>query len=121
MTHLATLVPDVAMTVTFYSDHKHFAFAARHDTGASCYISPMLAEQAGLGRASAGRVLVGTLSANTDDHGGNATATTPWRVMSWAGPQPLPVQGAARDELEDMRHLIDQLKARIETALGRIA
>ena len=56
------LHPDVAMTVTFFSDHKGFGFAARNDTGASCYISPMLAEQAGLDRSSAGRQLSGTLA-----------------------------------------------------------
>jgi hypothetical protein len=64
-TERPVLVPDVEMTVTFYSERKHFAFAARHDTGASCYISPMLAEQVGLDRDDAGRVLVGTLATNT--------------------------------------------------------
>lgn len=109
------------VTITFYSDHKHFAFAARNDTGASCYISPMLAEQAGLDRSSAGRQLIATLSPNTDDHGGTPTATTPWRVMAWGGVHLPPVQGASREDLEDVLRHIDQLKARIETALSRIA
>jgi hypothetical protein len=81
----------------------------------------MLAEQVSLDRASAGRQLVATLAPNTDDHGGNATANTPWRVMSWGDAQSRPGLAASRDELEDMRHLIDQLKTRIDTALSRIA
>ena len=94
--------------------------SGRNDTGASCYISPMLAEQAGLDRSSAGRELIATLSPNTDDHGGTPTATTPWRVMAWGGVHLPPVQGASRADLEDVLRHIDQLKSRVELALSRI-
>jgi hypothetical protein len=77
-----TLLHAVAMTVTFVSETKRFAFCARHDTGESVYVSPMLAELAGLDRKSAGRVLTATIAANIDDMG--ASSSTPWRVMSWA-------------------------------------
>lgn len=76
-----TLLHAVAMTVTFVSETKRFAFCARHDTGESVYVSPMLAELAGLDRKSAGRVLHATIATNIDDMG--ASSSTPWRVMSW--------------------------------------
>lgn len=116
------LIHDVPMTVTFVSETKHYGFAARNDTGASCYISPMLAEQVGLDRNSAGRVLTGTLATNTDDHGGQATSTTPWRVMSWSrSVHSQPVQGrGVIAELTDALRQIEQLRDQLATTLARL-
>lgn len=115
------MAPDVDMTVTFFSEHKGFAFAARNDTGASAYISPMLAEQVGLDRASAGRQLTGTLAPNTDDHGATATQTTPWRVMAWSGERSQPVLGVTRGELEEFLAQVEMLRSRLTSALARIS
>jgi hypothetical protein len=118
------LIPAVAMTVTFVSEAKKFAFCARHDTGESVYVSPMLAEQAGLDRKSAGRVLAATISANVDDIG--ATSTTPWRVMSWEPRQdaaPQLVDGevsALRADLEHALATLDTLRACLEHALRKL-
>lgn len=118
------LLPSIAMTVTFVSEAKKFAFAARHDTGESVYVSPMLAEQAGLDRKSAGRVLVATIAANSDDVG--ATTTTPWRVMSWeprgdAAPHLVDGEIATlRNELNDALVLVDKLRSQIEQAISKL-
>jgi hypothetical protein len=118
------LIPTVAMTITFVSEAKKFAFAARHDTGESVYISPMLAELAGLDRKSAGRVLVATISANVDDIG--ATSSTPWRVMSWeprGDAAPHLVDGeivTLRNELQDALVTVDKLRSQIEQALSKL-
>jgi hypothetical protein len=119
------LIPNIAMTVTFVSEPKKFAFAARHDTGESVYISPMLAELTGLDRKSAGRVLVGTIAANTDEMG--SQSTTPWRVMSWeprTDAAPHLVDGeisAMRHDLEDMLATVDKLRDQIEQAITRLS
>lgn len=122
-----TLAPDIPMTVTFYSDRKGFAFAARHDTGASCYISPMLAEQAGLTRNHAGCILVGTVTTNTDDHGGSAAPGCPWRVMSWSAGtlagEPAaspPAIGELRTELVTALEEIERSTQRLRGALARL-
>jgi hypothetical protein len=118
------LLPSIPMTVTFVSEAKKFAFAARHDTGESVYISPMLAELAGLDRKSAGRVLVATISANVDDIG--STTTTPWRVMSWEARvevAPHLVDGEIADlraDLESALDTIDKLRTCIEHALRKL-
>ena len=84
----------------------------------------MLAEQAGLDRKSAGRVLVATISANVDDIG--ATSSTPWRVMSWeprGDAAPHLVDGeitTLRNELEDALILIDKLRGQIEQAITKL-
>ena len=122
------LVPDVAMAVTFYSERKGFAFAARHDNGASCYISPMLAEQIHLGRDDAGRQLAGTVAVNTDDHGAVATPGTPWRVMSWSPAMLRGTVAAAsppglevlRADLEDALGLARQTVERLQASLARL-
>jgi hypothetical protein len=120
-----TLIPNVEMTITFISDAKKFAFAARHDNGESVYISPLLAEQTGLDRKSAGRVMTATISANVDEFVGGATSTTPWRVMSWTRQASIPVMvdGAIDDlrtELEELCHLARQVLARAERALTKL-
>lgn len=121
-----TLTPNVAMTVTFVSDQKKFAFCARHDTGESVYVSPLLAEQAGLDRKSAGRELLATISANTDEFAGSASSTTPWRVMSWAqSPTSIPVMVDGeicdlRAELEGTLALFEQGCDRLRQALKRL-
>jgi hypothetical protein len=123
------LLPAIAMTVTFVSEAKKFAFAARHDTGESVYVSPMLAEQAGLDRRSAGRVLVATIAANVDDVG--ATTSTPWRAMSWercegiargdAAPHLVDGEVATlRNELNDALVTIDKLRACIAQAIAKL-
>lgn len=118
------LTPHCAMTVTFVSDVKKFAFCARHDTGESVYVSPLLAELAGLDRKSAGRVLVATVSANTDDVG--SSSTTPWRVLSWeprTDVAPHLVDGeitTLRNDLEEMKLLAEQLCDRIDRAIQRL-
>jgi hypothetical protein len=118
------LSPHIAMTVTFVSEAKRFAFAARHDNGESVYISPMLADLAGLDRKAAGRVLVATISANTDEMG--SASTTPWRVLSWeprADAAPHLVDGevvALRNDLEEMRRTLDQLRDQLDQALHRL-
>lgn len=123
------LLPDIAMTVTFVSEAKKFAFAARHDTGESVYISPMLAELAGLDRKSAGRVLVATIASNVDDIG--AASSTPWRVMSWGRQDdvargetaPHLVDGeisAIRRDLEDALATLDKLRVQIEQAIAKL-
>jgi hypothetical protein len=87
---------------------------------------PLLAEQAGLDRKSAGRELVATISANTDEFAGSASSTTPWRVMSWAqAPASIPimVDGAISDlraELEGTLVLVEQLRDRLMAALKRL-
>ena len=87
---------------------------------------PLLAEQACLDRKSAGRELLATISANTDEFAGSASSTTPWRVMSWAHPPtstPILVDGAISDlraELEDALVLVDQLHDRIRQVLKRL-
>ena len=87
---------------------------------------PLLAEQALLDRKSAGRELVATISANTDEFAGSASSTTPWRVMSWAHPPasvPILVDGAITDlraELEGTLILVDQLRDRLCQALKRL-
>jgi cobalamin-dependent methionine synthase I len=84
----------------------------------------MLAEQAGLDRKSAGRVLVATIAANVDDIG--STTTTPWRVMSWEIRQdvaPHLVDGEItelRADLDDALAIIDQLRARLEAARTKL-
>ena len=84
----------------------------------------MLAEQAGLDRKSAGRVLVATIAANVDDVG--ATTTTPWRVMSWeprgdAAPHLVDGEIATlRNELEDALVLVDKLRGQIEQAITKL-
>jgi hypothetical protein len=84
----------------------------------------MLAEQAGLDRKSAGRVLVATIAANVDDIG--ATSTTPWRVMSWeprGEAAPHLVDGeivTLRNELEDALVTIDKLRVCIEQAISKL-
>lgn len=127
MTHTPAhepLIASVPMTVTFVSETKKFAFLARHDTGESVYVSPMLAEQAGLDRKSAGRVLVATIAANVDDVGANSS--TPWRVMSWetsARDAPRLVENEVdilRADLEEARRAIDQLRLAIDRALARL-
>jgi hypothetical protein len=124
MTAHDQLIPNIAMTVTFVSEGKRFAFAARHDTGESVYVSPMLAEQAGLDRKSAGRVLAATISANVDDMG--ASSTTPWRVMSWerhGTPAPHLVDGeivTLRNELEDALVTLDKLRAQLVEAIAKL-
>jgi hypothetical protein len=86
----------------------------------------MLAEQAGLNRKSAGMVLRATISANTDEFAGGSASTTPWRVMSWTNPPtatPVMVDGAVEDlraELEDMRIMVRQLLARLDSALNKL-
>lgn len=121
-----TLTPNVAMTVTFVSDVKKYAFCARHDNGESVYVSPLLAEQALLDRKSAGRELLATISANTDEFAGSASSTTPWRVMSWSHPPtstPILVDGAISDlraELEDALVLVDQVRDRLRQSLKRL-
>jgi hypothetical protein len=85
---------------------------------------PMLAEQAGLDRRSAGRVLVATISANVDDMG--ASSTTPWRVMSWelrAKVAPHLVDGeisAMRAELEAALATLDKLRTQLEAAIAKL-
>jgi hypothetical protein len=87
---------------------------------------PLLAEQAGLDRKSAGRELVATISANTDEFAGSSSSTTPWRVMKWSHPPtstPILVDGAIDDlraELEGVLVLVDQLRDRIHQALKRL-
>jgi hypothetical protein len=87
---------------------------------------PLLAEQAGLDRKSAGRELVATIAANTDEFAGTASSTTPWRVMSWAqAPASIPilVDGAISDlraELEGTLVLVEQLRDRLMAALKRL-
>jgi hypothetical protein len=87
---------------------------------------PLLAEQAGLDRKSAGRELTATISANTDEFAGTASSTTPWRVMSWAqAPASIPimVDGAISDlraELEGTLVLVEQLRDRLMAALKRL-
>jgi len=84
----------------------------------------MLAEQAGLDRKSAGRVMIATIAANIDDMG--ASSSTPWRVMSWetsAHDTPRLVENEVdilRADLEDARRAIDQLRLTIERALTRL-
>lgn len=118
------LISNIAMTVTFVSEAKKFAFCARHDTGESVYVSPMLAELAALDRKSAGRVLVATIAANVDDIG--STTTTPWRVMSWESRQaaaPHLVDGevaALRTDLEHALETLDKLRACIEHVLRKL-
>lgn len=119
-----SLLPAIAMTVTFVSEVKKYAFCARHDTGESVYVSPMLAEQAGLDRKSAGRVLVATIAANVDDIG--STTSTPWRVMSWeprgdAAPHLVDGEIATlRNELNDALAILDKLRACIEQAISKL-
>jgi hypothetical protein len=85
---------------------------------------PMLAEQAGLDRKSAGRVLVATIASNVDDIG--STTSTPWRVMSWeprGDVAPHLVNGeitTLRNELEDALIAIDKLRACIEQAISKL-
>jgi hypothetical protein len=87
---------------------------------------PLLAEQACLDRKSAGRVLVATISANTDEFAGSASSTTPWRVMSWSHQHasiPIMVDGEISDlraELEDALVLVDQVRDRLRLALKRL-
>jgi hypothetical protein len=84
----------------------------------------MLAEQAGLDRKSAGRVMVATIAANVDEAGINSS--TPWRVMSWETSTPATprlVEGEVdilRADLEEARRTIDQLRLAIERALTRL-
>jgi hypothetical protein len=84
----------------------------------------MLAEQAGLDRKSAGRVLAATIAANVDDMG--ASSTTPWRVMSWeprGTTAPHLVDGeivTLRNELEDALVTVDKLRACIEQAISKL-
>jgi hypothetical protein len=84
----------------------------------------MLAEQAGLDRKSAGRVVVATIAANVDDVG--ATTSTPWRVMSWeprgdAAPHLVDGEIATlRNELNDALVLVDKLRGRIEQAISKL-
>jgi hypothetical protein len=106
-----TLLHAVPMTVTFVSETKRFAFCARHDTGESVYVSPMLAELAGLDRKSAGRVLTATIAANIDDMG--ASSSTPWRVMSWT-------QGADGVTPASSQAGSERLRADLEAALDLI-
>jgi len=122
--HADPLTPHCAMTVTFVSENKKFAFAARHDTGESVYISPMLAELAGLDRKSAGRVLVATISPNTDDVG--SASNTPWRVLSWeprTDVAPHLVDGeivTLRNDLEEALACIEILRDHINRAIKRL-
>jgi uncharacterized iron-regulated protein len=84
----------------------------------------MLAEQAGLDRKSAGRVMVATIAANVDEAGINSA--TPWRVMSWetaARDAPRLVENEVdilRADLEEARRTIDQLRLAIDRALARL-
>lgn len=123
----ATLIHSVPLTITFISEAKKFGFAARQDTGESVYISPMLAEQRRLDRASGGRVLCATLAPNTDDHGGQATTNTPWRVMSWSEHQIEPGtdydptdRSALRADLTDLLRHVDQLQANVDQMRARV-
>jgi hypothetical protein len=87
---------------------------------------PLLAEQACLDRKSAGRELLATISANTDEFAGSASSTTPWRVMSWAHPPtstPILVDGAINDlraELEGTLIQFEQACDRLRHALKRL-
>ena len=87
---------------------------------------PLLAEQALLDRKSAGRELVATISANTDEFAGSASSTTPWRVMSWAqSPASIPVMvdGAISDlraEVEDALALVDHTLTLVEQTRDRL-
>jgi hypothetical protein len=87
---------------------------------------PLLAEQAGLDRKSAGRELLATISANTDEFAGSASSTTPWRVMSWAHPPastPIMVDGEISDlraELEGTLVQFEQACDRLRLALKRL-
>jgi hypothetical protein len=84
----------------------------------------MLAELAGLGRRSAGRVLVATIAANVDDMG--AATSTPWRVMSWeprAHAAPHLVDGeidTLRGDLRAALATIDRLRAQVEQAIAKL-
>jgi hypothetical protein len=78
-------------------------------------------------RTSGGRVLCATLAANTDDHGGQATTNTPWRVMSWSNHQIEPGTGyaptdesALRADLTDLLRHVDQLQANVDQMRARV-
>jgi hypothetical protein len=83
-----------------------------------------VAELAGLDRKSAGRVLVATVSANTDELG--SASTTPWRVLSWeprGTAAPHLVDGeivTLRNELEEMRRTLDQVRDQLNQAIQRL-
>jgi hypothetical protein len=79
---------------------------------------------AGLDRKSAGRVLVATIAPNTDELG--AASTTPWRVLSWeprGEAAPHLVDGeivTLRNELEEMRRTLDQVRDQLSQAIQRL-
>jgi hypothetical protein len=81
---------------------------------------PMLVEQAGLDRKSAGRVLVATIAANADDIG--STTSTPWRVMSWESRvevAPHLVDGEIESLRTDLEHALDTLD-KLRTCLEHV-
>jgi hypothetical protein len=84
----------------------------------------MLAEQAGLDRKSAGRVLTATIAANNDDFG--AGSSTPWRVMSWelAAPAPVLVDDeitALRADLDAALDTLDKLRDQLQRTIKRLS